>query len=304
MFPWIPLLEIGSGLLGTIFGNQENNQTSQNSTGTTGTTSALHSTGTTGQLQRSGTTSLDNSMTATHEAGTTDSTQVGNTSRLDANTLAELTQSVQSMMKGATGNKGVVDNRLNEVASTGKDFDVEGFVNGIMKQAGSRATSSLESGTSAITANSGGTVDSNSMSALLENRLRQDTADNLAGIQSNATAQGEQIRRTGQESKTGQITALNANSNDSLATLLQSLTGATQKDTVTGNQATTTDGTQHVVDRGHQNSTVGTTQQETNTQAQTQAQVTNSNVTQTDDKQTHNWADFFKGLGDMFGATF
>ncbi len=229
-----PLLSIGSNLFGAIGGKTEDE-----------TTNGSSSTG---------------AETITRDTG------LDKTSRLDAATNKLLTDQVQGLLKSSqTGNK-AINSRIQELS--GNDFDVNGFVSGIMKGANSTARKGLESGISAISDATGGSASTNSAAALLGNTLRTDTASQLAGIQSNATATGEQLR----SNQSTELANLTGAASGSLSALLNPLLSA--------NENRTTDTLQR------------------------NAVKQKTKMTSSTKNQKNDWESFWKGLGSGFNANF
>lgn len=110
-------------------------------------------------------------------------------------------------------------------------FDVTGFARGVSEQAASVAGLDLESSINEVLSSSGTSEKGNSMSALLGNKLRNATAANFAGISSQATAQGEQIRQSQQQLITESIAGLSGNLQESILGLIQATRGASMKGT-------------------------------------------------------------------------
>lgn len=131
---------------------------------------------------------------------------------------------------GITAGQQALQNRLNAVQGNG--FDVDDFVSGVMKSATQTAKGALESGINGIESSIGGSTSGNSMAALLANRMRNEAASNLAGIESQARATGAGIRA--QEST--ELTNLAQAGGQGTLQLIQALMGA--QSTMTGNVQT------------------------------------------------------------------
>lgn len=111
--------------------------------------------------------------------------------------------SFATAQQGLTGQLGRVN-----TAAAAAPFDVDAFVNDTMARATSGAQFDLESGLNKLFSATGTSETDNSMTALLANRLRTDTASNLAGIGAQARATGEQIRTAQSQGQTSEIVAL------------------------------------------------------------------------------------------------
>lgn len=230
-----PLLSIGTNLFGAIGGQTEGE-----------TTNGSSSTG---------------AETITRDSGT------DKTSRLDKTTNTLLTQQVQGLLKSSqTGNK-AINSRISQLSGQG-DFDVNGFVSGIMQGANSTARKGLESGIAQISDATGGNASTNSAAALLGNTLRTDTASQLARTQSEATAQGEALR--GQRS--AELASLTSAASGSLSSLLNPLLSA--------NETRATDTLQR-----------NAVKQKTKSASSTK-------------NQKNDWEKFWTGLGKGFNANF
>lgn len=140
---------------------------------------------------------------------------------------------------GFTNANNAIGTRLKQLSAQAKQpqFNVDKFAAGITKQATSAADLDLTSAINGILSKTGTTESGNSASALLANKLRNQTAANLAGISAQATATGEQIR----EGQQGQLTEGIGNLGNSLVNeilgLLQSTRGARQSGTSTTNES-------------------------------------------------------------------
>lgn len=118
--------------------------------------------------------------------------------------------------------------QLNEQAKA-PQFDVEKFAKGIMDQATAGAQLDLESGIHGAGSATGGSASGNSMAALLANKVQNQTAANLAGIGSEATATGEQIRQAQQGQLTEGIMGLSSGLSQQLLALIGATRGASTR---------------------------------------------------------------------------
>jgi hypothetical protein len=146
----------------------------------------------------------------------------------------QVLSSISSMLQTALGSNGfdtaqdALTGRLSQVQQQAAQpgFDVDSFVNGIMQQANATAQMDMDSQINSNASAIGGTSGGNSMAALLENRIRNDTAANLAGIQAQARATGQQIQTQQQSALTDQIGNLSGGIAGQIMNLLQTTRGA------------------------------------------------------------------------------
>lgn len=251
-----PLLGVGANLLGTVMGNQTND--------TVNKTESVNSTATTG-IKEGDKTALSNKTNQT-------------TSRLDPATQALLTQKVQQLLNSAGSGQSAVAGQLSSVTAPGADFDPHAFVAGIMKAATSNATYDQESSLNKIASSTGGTADTNSAAALLSNRVRNATADNLAGVQADATARGQEILKTHADT----ISGLAASQDQGLNTMIGALLQGQETTAGTQNQAQTTQQVQQQIAK---------TKQTTKTNGKSGS-------------NKNDFEDFFGTLAKAFGSNF
>lgn len=308
--PWIPILSTGASLLGSLFGNQKNQSQSENSN-TLGTSTVLGQTklnsSTTQNTNQQQTSSQQSGQSSTEQVNTTQQ-QTGVTNRLDSETLGSLTDAVRQALSGkAVGAGGqAAAARLSEVQNTGAEFDADAYVRGIMEQTSSRLNSDLESGGNKIKSTVGARGGTNSAAALLEAKLNQQGAAELAGVNSQAVATAAEIKRQEQESKTGQITNLAAQTDSQIGNILGALLQATetQSQTAVGSQGTV--GSTAGTTTGSTSTTGSTT--ETTSQTQDQKQATNSAESTIGSIKANsgstNWSDFFTSIGKIFSSGF
>lgn len=242
----MPLLGIGSNLLGTIFGNQTNDSAKKTETvNTTGTTK---------------------SGAADSFAGTT------STSNLDDATKSILTTLVQQLLPGVTQGNTAVKNTLSQIS--GAPFDPQAYVKGIMTAATSNAMGQQESDLNGIAANNGGAADSNSATALLASKIRNQTANNLAGVQAQATGDAQNIVNN----HASTVAGLSSQLDQGTTGLLAALQNAT--------------------------STQKTNQIQTNTTQQAAASKSTTNTSGKSNSTNNDWNSFFKTLGGAFNSNF
>jgi hypothetical protein len=251
-----------SSLFGGSDGKKQNTSTNQNQNSETAQTGKTTTTGTinsgtvasgsstqTGSQTTSGksTGTVAESTKGTTTATGTEKTQTTDkTSQYSSEVLASLDSLLMQSLGSGTAQQATdaLQGRLNQVknAAAAPAFDTEGYVAGIANAAMARTQDDLDSRINSMLSATGSSESGNSMAALLGNRMRNDAAANLAGIVSNATAQGQQIAQSEQESLTSQISGL---SND-LAGQLQNLLGVAkggQSTSVGTGQATTAQST-------------------------------------------------------------
>lgn len=158
--------------------------------------------------------------------------RVGSTGRETQTTLQfdrDVMGQLNDLLTGITGQnsalnagQGALSSRIASVGAT-PAFDVDAYVDGIMASATSRANEGLESDVNNLASAVGSSGSGNSMVALLNNRLRNDTAANLAGIEADARLRGQTVRA--QESS--ELSELARSGADGTLGLIQSLMGAT-----------------------------------------------------------------------------
>lgn len=109
-------------------------------------------------------------------------------------------------------------------------FQAEAFAEDITKQASAAAGLDLESAVNnIISSNGGGGESGNSMTALLGNKVRNQTAANLGGIAAQARATGEGIRQSQFKSNTDNIRGLSGDLTSQILGLIQMSRGAYKK---------------------------------------------------------------------------
>lgn len=178
-----------------------------------------------------------------------DSTTTTNATAQDLS--PDLLKSLEALFKGQIGGSGfsdstgAIDTRLKQLSQQAlqPQFDVAGFASGISRQAEAAAGLDLESSINGMLSASGGSEGGNSMNALLANKMRNTTAANLAGISSQATATGENIRQTQQNSITSGIQGLGGTLADQLLKLIQGTRGASNTGQSTSHEKTKGTGT-------------------------------------------------------------
>lgn len=297
----LPLIGIGSQFLGSFFGKtdteKQNTNSVSNTTGAQNSTSSQDSTTITNGSQNT------NSQSSQDTTQNSTGNQIGNVSRLDSTTQGLLTDKVRQLLASAGGGNAAVDQQLSALNQPGgQAFDADQFVTGIMAQATATAGQNFDSNMGKVKARTGAAADTNSAAALLENKLRNETAANLAGVRSSATATAADINRSQQESKTNQVTQLAGTQAGGLQALIGSLLNAGEQSTVNTNNNTTgqTSGTTN-----SQSTQQQTQQQNTDaTQKTASTQVDTSKSSGQGSTNSQDWTKMFENIGKMFGATF
>ena len=143
------------------------------------------------------------------------------TSGQQADLPPELLATLMNLFQNSAGSGGVEQSlgasgdRLAEVAA----FDPQAFADAVTGQAAATAGVELDSGINSTLSAAGGGSGS-SMAALLESRIRNDAAANLAGISAGARATGEQLKSQGISTATQDI-------NKTIADIIALTRGAT-----------------------------------------------------------------------------
>lgn len=196
----------------------------KSSTGTTSTTGSTSQTGTTtGSQQQSSTTD-------TKQTGTTTGQTSQSSSLFSDPVLSSLEDAVQALLGQTMGG----------VKTTVGDFDPMSFVQNGLAAARSTAEGDLASQINQTISATGGSTSNNSMAALLANRLRTDTASQLAGVEANLNSQAQSIVRD----NTLAANTIDATQQGFIANLLSALKGGTATQTGTEAQQTATSGSQ------------------------------------------------------------
>lgn len=299
---WLPLIGGVANFFGNLFGFGNGSTTQTTTQNENSSTDAKTGQTVTAEQQdtQTGTQNQQQNQTSSQQTGTTATgSQTGAISRLDSDTESMLRENVQKLLGAGTGYDSAKA-RLNQVATGGSNFDEESFVRGIMGSARSAAMGELESGGNQIEAEAGGGSDSNSAAALLKNKLRNQTAATLGGVEQRARGQAAEITRAQQESKTGQIATLGQQMDSSVGTLLGSLLQASQTEQRTDAEtsAATTAGTTNT-NTNQQTQQTNTTKQKSAT-AGTQQSATTGTVNQASQKTE--WDKFWQGVGGIFSA--
>lgn len=302
---------------GTSATNTSGNSTtnaSTNQTANTNTQTSQNQNSTSTQNQQSNQTTTGNDTTKTtgttqqnnsgQSQGTQNQQQQQVTQNLSGDVLAQLEAAIKSNLGGNTNAAATsMGNRLNQLNQMAAQpgFNVNEFIRGISDQARASQQSQLDSSINGMMSQLGGTTDSNSMAALLANRMQGDAAANLAGISANAALQGSQLATAQQESLTQQIGSVSSGLTQQITALLDAAKGAQQATTGQTNTQTGQTFTEQQLGQQTQNqqsqsqqqsniSTVGTdSTQQNQTSNSSQQQSTNQNSTSnTQQSQTEN----------------
>jgi len=309
LIEWIPLIGAGASLLGSLFGNQKDTDKTENSSSQTSTASTAKVAGSNATTQTQNQVQNQNSVQNSTQDTAQDqlSSQVGQTTRLDEDTVGLLTKIVQDSLSGGI-NQGseAAKLRLREIQNTSGAFDSDKYVKGIMGAAESAIGESTKTAKNIAESRVGARTTSNSAAALLAGKIDRAAGAELGGIRAQAEATAAELQRSKEESKTGQITQLAANTNADVSAILGALLQAGEKSTLSANQTGKT-----IMSGGTTGNTSTTTQQqmaENSTQQQTQSQVdtgaqqTKGNISQKEGST--NWSDFFTNVGKIFTAQF
>jgi len=167
-----------------------------------------------------------------NESFVRDSTTKTNASAQDLS--PELLKSLESLFQSQVQGPGfgqaqdAISARLAQLSTQANapQFDVAGFAKGITDQATAAAGLDLESNINSVLSGSGASEGGNSMNALLANKLKNQTAANIAGISQQATATGEQIRQGQQGQITAGIQGLSSTLSNAILDLIKSTRGA------------------------------------------------------------------------------
>lgn len=281
----------------SLFGSANGERTSGNTTqhsSSSGETAATaseerNSVGTQTQSSTGSSTSTGSTTQTGRTTGRESSSTVGTTTNYSSDVLASL-DSILTQQMGAGGGVGsaqqatdALSSRLQQLQASASQpaFDVNGYVSGITAAATAATQNDLDSRINSILSATGSSESGNSMSALLGNKLRNDAAANLAGISSNARAQGEQIRMTQEQSTTGQIGELSGGMMANLTNLLGAARGGQQQTVGAATTASTQDQTQS-------GTTAATTRENLSSTGRTTEAVdtTQSGITQTQEQGT------------------
>lgn len=239
----------------TTKGMSEIDKTEVTNQAQTGTTSSSGTTTNNTTGQSSGTTVGQQSTSQSGTSNTT-GTQTGQTSQ----TTSAFSDSTLGAIEKAVGD---LFGKVGGAAPVSA-FDKDSFISDTVGSASADIGAGLESNVNQLITNLGGTSGTNSMGALLTNRLRNDAAAEVAGVRSNATTQAEEIARQNALA-TSQIAGQDQGF---LGQLLGALKGG--QVTTTGTESTTTAQNQQTQNTGTSNTSEATQQQQSQQSTQTQ----------------------------------
>ena len=196
----------------------------------TGTESTSTDQGVLSGFNNSNTMNTNSGVSGQTMTGTDQSSVTGVTTGFDS----AIMQQLNGLLGGQIGGGGFqnaqdsIAQQMAQVNGRTTNFDPQAYAASVAGQAGARLQGDLEGQINGLMAATGGTTTGNSMAALLGNRMRNDTAAELAGIESAARMQGEDLLAKQQASQTEQVTSLSSAANSGLLGLIQSLNGAQQ----------------------------------------------------------------------------
>jgi len=237
------------------------NKTENRDESGTQSTAGAKSSSTTGSQSSSGTSDSTTSQQNTNSGQTT-----GTGSQVEQSIRELFSSGIMGNLEAAAQRLlGTVEDSVSRTAAGMNQlggFDPQQFVAQGMEGATGRIDSQLDEAVGSLFSSIGGTSGSNSAAALLEQRLQSDAASQLAGIESQLTAQGQDILRQNITASQG----LGNSQNALLDSILGVLRGATETTTGTS-ETTTSEATTGTQTQTGQQSTA--TQQDTTTQQDT-----------------------------------
>lgn len=133
--------------------------------------------------------------------------------------------SKNAMKKNMKLSTSTLQKQLRQVENS-PNFNITKYVNGIMEQANNTVGRSADIAMNLEEADTGGTQGTNSMAALLGNKIATDSAAQLAGIKSEATAKGNEIKQSQIDSETANTIGLTGQLNKTFTDYLALLRGA------------------------------------------------------------------------------
>lgn len=177
---------------GISFGKKKQSGTSDTTVNKTETTDQTQSgTQTTqGTITNTGTSTTQSSLAGTSSEATQQSTTGSQATQQQATQFSEpVLSTLESAVQNLFGALGASPERLQG------DFNADEFVSSGVEAAQSKVNMDVENTLNSMFDQFGGRDDSNSMAALLANRVRGDAAANIAGVRSNLMSQADQIER-------------------------------------------------------------------------------------------------------------
>jgi hypothetical protein len=223
--------------------------------------------------QQSGTTSSSstaNSLTTGQSSGSTVGQQTTSQTGTNKTTGTQTGQSTQTTSAFSASTLGAIEKAVGDLfgkvggTTPISAFDKEAFISNTVGKAASDIGAGLESNVNQLITNLGGTAGTNSMGALLTNRLRNDAAAEVAGVRATTTAQAEEIARS--NALAGSQIA--GQDQGFLGQLLGALKGGVT--TTTGTESTQTAQDQQTQNTGTSNTAERTSQQQSQQSTQTQ----------------------------------
>lgn len=232
----------------------------QNSDKTTsGTTNTATTGSTTTNQQQTGVTSQ-----------VQDQTSAGKTAQSQTGTVKTLGQDVQDALSAKI--KGVLGGGISDASISALDaailgraapFDEAGYVGGVVGQARNRGEQVLQENMSSFGNRAGGTADTNTMAALMQQRGRNDLEANLGGIEAQARAAAAGI--------SNQNLATASGAAGGLAGIAQALAGSLKGGTTETDMTSLTDQINQLMGKNTGTTSESTTgQQNTSTNSQTE----------------------------------
>ncbi len=184
------------GLFSLSFGKKKTSSSGtdvidKTTTGTqqqTGTQAGVESTSSTGTSNTTNQSTGSSATTQQQQQTTSASGKTTQQSFSDA-----LASGIEGSIQGLLGDLGSTASSLNPGIEALGNFNADQFVQGVMEQARVQQQSQLDQSINGLVDAIGGTPQSNSMSALLAGKLTNESAANLAGIQSQATEESQKI---------------------------------------------------------------------------------------------------------------
>lgn len=250
--------------LGISFGKKKQ------SSSTSGTLTKDETTNQNTTATKAGTQSSTNSTNATSAsqgASSTNQTGVVANEQVSGSAVESISKSFSD--KTQTGLESLVENLLGGAGRSGlaadsairdlSGFDTNSFVNDTVEGARGRIQSDEDRALNGLADRIGSAEGNNSMAMLLSNRVRGDSASTLAGVRSNAVAQGQTIAR---ENAMARVSAAGSESGF-LGSLLAALKGGQQSqsqvgaESQSGTQTSNTAGTTATTE-SNQQSSIGT----------------------------------------------
>lgn len=268
---------------GTVAKTETTSQQGQEATSSFQTGTQNQQTSQSGSSTGSSTTNQTSLQTG-QTSGTTNTT--GKQSSFSDNLTSEIEGAISGLLAGVNETGQVVGRGVEALG----EFDSRGFVESIMANAEARSQSSLDESIGGIMDRIGSSANNNSMAALLQQRVVNDSNAALGSVRGQAEAQANQILAQNLGASSG---AMNETNNIGVA-LINALKGGN----VTTNQATSMTELQRILNEATGNTTTSEQSQQ-NSQSQQQttqmlAQIINNMMNGTTDS---------KGTETLVGTT-